>query len=91
MKYIMLKVDLPEIAKLVPIIFPDFMVHEDVAAVIGVVLEDRHKLTATVHSAGDITFEYPMCSGRSETLGLDASNSDSAIISTYDYFGGLVG
>lgn len=91
MKYIMLKVSLQDgLTKLVPIIFPDFMVHEDVAEVIKVCLAMQHKMESEVYSAGEITFEEPHCSGKSETLKVDASDADSAIIAMYDYFHGLV-
>lgn len=91
MKYIMLKVDLQDgLTKLVPIIFPDFMVHEDVCISIRRILAGRHKMESEIYSAGEINFQEPHCSGKSETLKVHASDADSAIIATYDYFHGLV-
>lgn len=54
------------------------------------ILSVRHKMDSNVQSAGEITFTDPICSGRSETLQVEATNADSDIVSMYDYLGGLV-
>lgn len=90
-KYVMFEVEMDEhTRKMVPIIFPDFMIHEDIAKTTVKLLKSTHKMDAKVFSAGDIQFEYPICSGRSSTLKIDSDDEDRRIISTYDYFHGIV-
>lgn len=68
-KYVMLEVELGEHScKMIPIIFPDFMVHADIAESTTKLLKSSHKMDAKVFSAGEITFEDPICEGGSSTL-----------------------
>lgn len=90
MKYVMFSVEVGGVTKLVPIIFPDFMVHEDVAIAIKSILEETHKFTPKIESAGDIDLGRVECSGESETLKLKSRAQDSHIINQYNYFHGLV-
>ena len=89
-KYVMLKIRLGEIDKMVPIIFPDFMIHEDIAKSAQLILKDFHNFDSTVSSAGDIQFEYPLCSGKSETLNVKSDPEDEETIRLYDYLHGLL-
>lgn len=90
MKYIMLETQLQHVRCRVPIIFPDFMVHEDIARLFHNFLRHRHEMFSTVVSAGDINLGQVGCSGESETLKLQSSNEDNSTINSYDYFHGIV-
>lgn len=90
MKYVMLSVEVAGITKMVPIIFPDFMIHEDVAKAVRSILTETHKFTPKIESAGDIDLGVCECSGRSETLKIESHPRDSVTVSQYTYFHGLV-
>lgn len=68
-----------------PVIFPNMLVHQDVALALKGILNG-----ATIFSAGDVHFKNPRCHGKSVTLGA-VSNPvlDSLIIETNDYSGGI--
>lgn len=91
-KYVMLEVELGEVSQMVPIIFPDFMIHEDIAKCIQDVLKQNHQMDSKAVSAGDINYigsDYMMCFGESETLKLSADPKDARIIITYEYLHGI--
>lgn len=90
MKYIMLETQLQHIRRRVPIIFPDFMVHEDIARLFHDFLIHRHEMFSNVISAGDIDLGLVECSGRSETLKIESSPDDNQTINSYDYFNGII-
>lgn len=91
MKYIMLEVKVGGISKLVPIIFPDFMCHVDLAVATKSILESEHKLSPIIFvSAGDIDIDVNSCSGKSTTLNIKSRRSDKNIINSYDYLHGIV-
>lgn len=91
-KYVMLETGLSGVKKLVPVIFPDFMCHIDVAEAIKKVLVEQHKMPCSVVSAGDIQFEEVECSGESVTLKVGSRfESDTNVIERYPYFHGLEG
>lgn len=90
MKYIMFEIEAP-VKRLVPIIFPDFMVHADIATVIRVVLEDEHKMKVKgVKSAGTYSVLNYETSGHSDSLGIDSKKNDCDVIRMYDYFHGIL-
>lgn len=90
MKYIMIEVEEP-IKRFVPIIFPDFMVHVDVATVIRVVLEDEHKMKVKgVKSAGTYNVLTGETTEESVSLGVGSRKDDADIIRRYDYFHGAI-
>lgn len=84
MKYIMLSTEFTGVTKLVPIIFPDFLVHSMVADAIKPLISG-----SVVVSAGDIQMGVYNCSGASETLGVESKESDLGVIDTYDYLHGI--
>ena len=87
MKYLMLRLTHATLTRDVPIIFPDMLVHCDIAAVA------RHiaGLEGAVPIAtGDIHLTAVSTHGESETLGLEAREEDAHTITMYDYFHGYV-
>lgn len=81
MKYIMFKKKLKTMTVFVPIIFPNTLVHKQVA-------EDLLKISLVgfkIHSAGDFSPLDNDCSGSSGTLKLKADPKDSARIAMNDY------
>lgn len=90
MKYVMLEVSLKEVKKKVPIIFPDFMIHEDIAKAAVNILSQHHNLyEAEVVSAGDLNLYVESVSGRSTTLGIKADSLDREVINNYEYCHGM--
>jgi len=81
MKYIVLKAD----DILIPVIFPNFMVHSEVARWVGAMLNRVHSMPNEPVSAGETHFTNVKCVGKSITMGLEASPRDAAMIETYDY------
>lgn len=90
MKYVMFSIQVADTTKMVPVIFPDFMVHKDIAKAIKTVLVNVHKFTPRIESAGDISLGVCECSGKSETLKVGSSRADNHIVNHYDYLHGLV-
>ncbi len=85
MKYIMFKQQMDDIDKLIPIIFPNDLVHEDVAkALQQSVLED-----CSIASAGFINPLNLKAEGGSETLNIESNPEiDSHVIKMNDYGAG---
>lgn len=78
MKYVMFQVEDQKI----PIIFPEQLVHAEVAAVVKAVLSNGAKVV----SAGLITAMAVVATdGDSETLGLKSDPADANIINAYPY------
>jgi hypothetical protein len=90
MKYVMFSVTISGLARKVPIIFPDILVHKEVAHGMKPVFA-RHfeNCTAVPVSAGDYDPVTNVCSGKSDTLKLESDPTDGPVISTYDYMFGL--
>lgn len=90
MKYIMVRRVLGkipnEVVQDVPIIFPDFIIHADMyhmsRRLIG--------LKCVPISAGEIQLLSVVCFGKSESLDVEARESDGPVIETYDYLRGIV-
>lgn len=91
MKYVMMQGRLGTMKKLIPIIFPEFMVHKTVADHAKFMLMKDHKmLDVAPVSAGNYNITSGKCYGESETLGLKAAKRDEEIILSYDYTHGIV-
>ena len=92
MKYIMVKITGEELDQFVPIIFPNSLVHSEIAKSIKrMIMWDRREGGVTIVSAGDYCIMNRTCSGRSETLGLESRGMvDESIINMNDYHNGLV-
>ncbi|WP_048795427.1 MULTISPECIES: hypothetical protein [Serratia] len=88
MKYIMLRTS-GNIPRDIPIIFPDQLVHDDVAQAIKGMSEDYRFADAAIVSAGFCRVAVA-CSGKSETCGVGSRDCDDDVINTYDYTLGLL-
>ncbi len=87
MKYIMFVKPIGGIEHYVPVIFPNFLVHSDVAK--AVLATDQMK-DFKVDSAGEYGPLNGACSGKSDTLNVKAkSPRDEVIISHNDYGSGF--
>lgn len=80
MKYIIMAKDFGTVIHRVPIIFPNTLVHSDVAVATANILTGYEPV-----SAGEYDPVSGSCSGRSSTLGLEASDEDSSTILLNDY------
>ncbi len=90
MKYIMIEVTEP-VLQLIPIIFPDILVHKMMARVVIGILHRNHDFSGcSVRSAGTINIATGHCYGGSEALGVTAHNDDARIIATYQYTHGIL-
>lgn len=92
MKYIILRLD-GKIPREVPVIFPDLLVHADVARTMtAMIKEDSSNTNITdvrVVSAGFCNTAVE-CFGKSDTLGITSRDIDDAIINTWDYTFGIL-
>ena len=93
MKYIVIEQKTKELDRVIPIIFPDALVHKDVyESVVHMLRRTEHpELEAEyeVYSAGSCDVKV-QCSGKSETLGVESLiKGDDSIINMYDYTHGL--
>jgi hypothetical protein len=87
MKYVMFKKEMDGMTHYVPIIFPNSLVHDMVAAaVMAMVIPDY-----TVASAGECNANLgAKCYGRSSTLDIDSDpERDSHIVAMNDYGAGF--
>ena len=89
MKYIMVQVEKP-VRRVIPIIFPNEIVHKLMAdAAIGM-LRDHHRLNkCKVVGAGEIHIGGVNCGGKSESLKVRSKKSDAQTILGIDYFCGI--
>ncbi|EIY0667482.1 hypothetical protein MMC72_001608 [Salmonella enterica] len=92
MKYIILRLD-GKIPREVPVIFPDLLVHADVAMTMtAMIKEDSSNTNITdvrVVSAG-FCHTAVECHGRSESLNIASRDIDNTVINTLDYTFGLL-
>ena len=86
----MLKSKFAGVDKLIPIIFPDFMVHADIDKAIKDLLLTVHRLESETFSAGDINIISCACSGESSSLRVQSQDIDTDVIEMYDYLHGLI-
>lgn len=91
MKYIVLKTQLAGVEQKVPIIFPNFLVHKDVARYITGMLIREHKRDKeiTVASAGEVSMVHLSCFGKSETTKAESDPDDADLIEFFEYTQGL--
>lgn len=71
-----------------PIIYPDVLVHDEVAAVI-LVLPNFEKAKSRVVSAGNVRILCEYAGGDSETLNIESDPGDADLINSFPYFHGL--
>lgn len=84
MKYIMLKT---KAGQKIPIIFPEHMVHSEVAS--AITRSGQIPNVIGVDSAGYCKLDGVHCFGESSTLDLNHKMTDASIIQTYDYLHGF--
>lgn len=91
MKYIMLEgVNSSNQKQKVPIIFPNFMIHQLVAKYIThALIRDHEFAEVKVVSAGEVNLDVSYTGGESETCKVKALPEDASIINTYNYFHGI--
>ena len=89
MKYIMFLTEHP-VPRVIPIIFPNNLVHSLVAEALAEVLEKHSINDAKLFSAGEINIIECQCSGKSSTLDLGSHPGDTQAISSYDYAHGII-
>lgn len=90
-KYIMFENTIGDLKLLFPVIFPDKMVHSEVAAVLRRCQPGWHKGGVRAVSAGMIEhITVDGLHGSSETLKLDAKEEDANIIDSYSYGHGII-
>lgn len=91
MKYVMFEVSRGGLTRKVPVIFPDSLVHREVAGKLMSLLRDEFE-SVKVASAGSInSFDFGGTThGGSETLKVASDPNDATLIKMYDYFGGVV-
>jgi hypothetical protein len=88
MKYIVLERNMYDTKQRVPIIFPDYLVHADIAVAMKKVpgMEKAVAASAGTLASFDIDAEP---TGKSDTLSLTASDGDGDLIKMHDYLSGL--
>jgi hypothetical protein len=93
-KYVMFKVPLSKDTEvLIPIIFPDKLVHADVAENLKqtVATSCSCKIEeVTVQSAGEINIDVLECYGKSTTLKVSSDPEDEKVIQMYPYMHGIL-
>lgn len=100
MKYIVLRTTNGDIVRDIPFIFPNHLVHADVAEALADMLIRKYAsgspATVQAISAGEISSleiagDTHSCDGESTTLHLKSrGEEDSRMINTYDYYHGIV-
>lgn len=87
MKYVMMQWAEKDIVFEYPILFPNTLVHADVAEAMKSVIPG-----AVVISAGDLssTTFHGHCSGESTSLGLKSRPQDTEILKYHDYLHGVI-
>ena len=90
-KYIVLEIDRKSAGiQRLPVIFPDVMVHRDVAAVISQ-LPNFKATQPKVVSAGSIELTAEHCGDGSETLQIEEGDpGDRDLINSFPYFHGII-
>lgn len=89
MKYVIIKVNRDKlgITQVIPVIFPDIIVHKDMAEyVIHMIMMSDNEPTELpiVNSAGFCDLETGRCWGRSESLEVESSVADKYVIKYAD-------
>lgn len=92
MKYVMFKVEAKNMPdRFVPVVFPEHMVHKDVADRIArAVFDGYNARVVTPVAAGFVEINEAICTGESETLGLQSMlRLDGRVIEQHDYLHGI--
>ena len=90
MKYIMIKMTIKDASRYVPIIFPECLVHKNVAEHIEHLMRMEHNAEVEIVSAGFYDIGAT-CYGESESLNLKSKpEQDTDIIREYPYKHGLL-
>jgi hypothetical protein len=89
-KYVMFEVSEPSgLTRRFPVIFPSFLIHEDVAKRVLEMSGVSENCKAV--SAGECYVEVDGVGGKSETLGLPSKGEeDESIINNFSYFHGIL-
>lgn len=93
MKYIVVQIRNGETVREWPIIFPDMMVHKQIAETIKCHLMRHHDQDARIVAAGLFSCfgGEVRCFGESETLNIESrGNEDAKLIKMFDYLHGIV-
>lgn len=93
MKYIIVQIRNGDIVCEWPIIFPDMLVHRQIAETIKWHLVRYHDQDARIVAAGSASFfgGKVRCFGESETLNVESrGNEDVKLIKMFDYLHGIV-
>jgi hypothetical protein len=93
MKYIVLEIKNGDTKREWPIVFPDMMVHRQVADIVQNHLAVDCKLNSRIIAAGSVSFfgGEVRCDGESETLNIESRGSeDEKLIKMFDYLHGIV-
>lgn len=93
MKYIILRLN-GKIPREVPVIFPDLLVHADVAKAITAMIQADHDTCFNVTGIHVVSAGFcdtgVRCHGKSESLNITSREIDDAVINTVDYTFGLL-
>lgn len=90
MKYVVLRHEGKALTRDIPFIFPNELVHQDVAVAMQRHLAKDHELDTYAVSAGDFCPITGICSGGSETLDMESrGDEDTRLIAAIDYGAGL--
>lgn len=92
MKYIMFRCKSYDGMQIdVPVIFPKMLVHKLVAGQLASMLRNQHNYEEVrVVGAGETNIHCFSCSGKSETIGVEARPQDRDVIDGYDHHCGIV-
>lgn len=87
MKYVMFQITTGDLVRHVPVIFPDTLVHSDVA---GLLLALPQLTGASIVSAGECRVDSIACYGQSKTLQVTSlERTDADTIEMYPYLHGI--
>jgi hypothetical protein len=73
----------------IPIIFPDSLIHKDMAEATEPIVRRCCNSNVKLISAGNISSVTQEVSGKSTTLNIESNSEDSSTISMYDYYHGI--
>lgn len=93
MKYIILRLE-GKIPREVPVIFPNLLVHADVASAITTMIQADTDTSTSITDIRVVSAGFcdtaVGCYGRSESLNITSRDIDDAVINTVDYTFGLL-
>ncbi|ECG8630030.1 hypothetical protein CJG84_04740 [Salmonella enterica] len=93
MKYIILRME-GKIPREVPVIFPNLLVHADVASAITTMIQADTDTSTSITGIRVVSAGFcdtaVGCHGRSESLNITSRDIDDAVINTVDYTFGLL-